>query len=219
MEKKRIRFQKTGNIAFISHLDLMHTFSRAFSRAGISLKYSEGFNPRPVMSSPFPLSVGQESLCEILDITLKNDIPDADIKDMLSPKLPEGITITDVYDQTVKSSSAKWIEVKFLLKYPEVPSGCEGRIRAVFDRGEIVISKRTKSGAMAETDISGNALFKSFYTEKDALVLETYLSASEPTVNPVAVISAFEKYDPALVPAFYSVTRTELYDKEFIIFK
>lgn len=219
MEKKRLRFQKTGNIAFISHLDLMHTFSRAFSRAGLALKYSEGFNPRPVMSSPFPLSVGQESLCEILDITLKNEIPDDKIKEMLSSKLPEGIKITAVYDQTIKSSLAKWIGVQFRLKYKQVPAECENRIRALFDREEIVISKRSKSGVLSDTDIKGNALFKSFEISEDSCLLNTYLSASEPTVNPVAVISAFEKYDPELVPDYYTVTRTELYDRDLNIFR
>jgi radical SAM-linked protein len=165
------------------------------------------------------LSVGQESLCEILDITLKNDIPDDEIKEMLSSKLPEGIKITAVYDQTLKSSLAKWIGVQFRLKYKKAPDECENRIRALFDREEIVISKRTKSGALSDTDIKGNALFKSFEFSEDSCLLNTYLSASEPTVNPVAVISAFEKYDPELVPAYYTITRTELYDRDLNIFR
>ena len=50
MDKLRLRFEKTGRAVWISHLDLMHTMQRAFSRAGYALKYSEGFNPHPVIS-------------------------------------------------------------------------------------------------------------------------------------------------------------------------
>ena len=45
MDKLRLRFEKTGRAVYISHLDLMHTMQRVFSRAGFELKYSEGFNP------------------------------------------------------------------------------------------------------------------------------------------------------------------------------
>ena len=36
----RCRFEKTGPIRFISHLDLTRAFHRAFSRAAIPLKFS-----------------------------------------------------------------------------------------------------------------------------------------------------------------------------------
>ena len=47
----RALFQKTGNAVYISHLDLMRLFQRAFKRAGLPLTHTQGFNPRP---SPCP---------------------------------------------------------------------------------------------------------------------------------------------------------------------
>ena len=49
-DKLRLRFRKTGRAVYISHLDLMVTMQRAFSRAGCALKYSEGYNPHPLIS-------------------------------------------------------------------------------------------------------------------------------------------------------------------------
>mgnify|MGYP002611230255 FL=1 len=43
----RALFQKTGNAVYISHLDLMRLFQRAFKRAGLPLPHPQGFNPRP----------------------------------------------------------------------------------------------------------------------------------------------------------------------------
>ena len=70
MDKLRLRFEKTGRAVYISHLDLMHTMQRVFSRAGFELKYSEGFNPHPQISVVLPLSVGTGSLCELMDFRL-----------------------------------------------------------------------------------------------------------------------------------------------------
>ena len=47
----RLLFSKTGRAKYISHLDLMRTFQRAFSRAGIQIKHTEGFNPHPFVLS------------------------------------------------------------------------------------------------------------------------------------------------------------------------
>ena len=44
MDKMRLRFEKTGRAIYISHLDMMRTMQRVFARAGLELKYSEGFN-------------------------------------------------------------------------------------------------------------------------------------------------------------------------------
>ena len=60
----RLCFEKTGNAVWISHLDLMRVFQRAFKRAGLPLTHTQGFNPRPSVSIALPLSVGIESVCE-----------------------------------------------------------------------------------------------------------------------------------------------------------
>ena len=69
----RILFEKKGNAVWISHLDLMRLFQRAFKRAGLPLTHTQGFNPRPSVSIALPLSVGVESNCELLDFDLDGD--------------------------------------------------------------------------------------------------------------------------------------------------
>ena len=43
----RVLFEKKGSAVWISHLDLMRLFQRALKRAGLPLKHSQGYNPRP----------------------------------------------------------------------------------------------------------------------------------------------------------------------------
>ena len=67
----RALFEKKGNAVWISHLDLMRVFQRAFKRAGLPLTHTKGFNPRPSVSIALPMSVGIEIGCELLDFELE----------------------------------------------------------------------------------------------------------------------------------------------------
>ena len=60
-------FSKTGYIKYISHLDMLRLFKRAFKRTGIALEFSHGFNPHPKMGFAQPLSLGYTSLGEYIE--------------------------------------------------------------------------------------------------------------------------------------------------------
>ena len=69
--KVRIKFEKTEQMRFIGHLDIMRYFQKAMRRADIPIKYSEGFSPHQIMSFGAPLSMGVSGLGEYMDIVLK----------------------------------------------------------------------------------------------------------------------------------------------------
>ncbi|MEJ2739412.1 MAG: TIGR03936 family radical SAM-associated protein, partial [Dehalococcoidia bacterium] len=50
MQRLRVRFGRGDEIKYISHLDLMRFWERAIRRSGLSLAYTEGFNPHPRIS-------------------------------------------------------------------------------------------------------------------------------------------------------------------------
>ena len=64
----RLKFRKTGNRQYISHLDLQRTFNRVLVRSCIPVWYTKGFNPHIKLVFSTPLSVGTQSVCEYLDI-------------------------------------------------------------------------------------------------------------------------------------------------------
>lgn len=68
----RLLFEKRGDAVYLSHLDLMRVFQRAFKRAGILIWHSQGFSPRAYVSIALPLPVGMESRCEILDFEIED---------------------------------------------------------------------------------------------------------------------------------------------------
>ncbi len=155
MREIRIRFSKTGQAKYISHLDINRAFSRAFARAKINLWYTEGFNPHPYMSFSLPLSLGVESLCENVDIRILDELTNEEIKDRLNSVLPVGIRVTDVYEDFMDSEAIAYSDYVFKLEFEDNDAALE-KLKAVLDSEQILALKKAKQGkrrVMKETDI------------------------------------------------------------------
>ena len=217
MDKLRLRFEKTGRAVYISHLDLMATMQRAFSRAGLELKYSEGFNPHPLISILLPLSVGTASVCELMDFRLKEDIDLRALPARLTAVLPEGIRVTEAYPAEQKSARLKWLDVTGRLEYDHGAPALE-ELQAFFSREELVIEKKTKRG-LGQSDIRPAIDRIAFSADGEDRILSARISAQEPTLNPDHLIQALRQLQPELVPDFAEFTRLETYDAEHNIFR
>ncbi len=221
MDKLRLRFKKTGRAIYISHLDLMKTVQRAFSRAGYELKYSEGFNPRPQLSIALPLSVGMGSVCEVMDFKLRRDADLAELPARLTAALPEGIEIIEAYEPDRKASEIKWLAVEGVMEY-DIRDTAEmaDAVRAFFAADAIVITKKTKRGE-GETDI--RPAVRSIELAPDAaekcVRVRAVVSAQEPTLNPELLSEALRQNAPQLAPDFAKYTRIETYDAQMNVFR
>ena len=87
----RMLFEKTGRAVWMSHLDTMRLMQRAFRRAGVLLHHSQGYTPHAYVSVLLPLSVGTESVCEILEYEL--DEPLEITPAQMNAVLPEGVRV------------------------------------------------------------------------------------------------------------------------------
>ncbi len=88
-------FSKSGEMKYISHLDLMRLFVRSMRRARLPLKLTEGFSPHPKFSILKALKLGVESMCEEASIVLAAPVPPQEFIERLQQQLPKGIAITD----------------------------------------------------------------------------------------------------------------------------
>lgn len=95
-QKIEIRFQKGDAIRFISHHDLMRAFQRAVRRAGLPVRLTAGFNPRPRIVFPVALEVGIASLDEAVEIELTEWIPLDDLRNRLTSQLPPNLPLTAI---------------------------------------------------------------------------------------------------------------------------
>lgn len=187
MRELRIRFSKTGQAKYISHLDTNRVFSRAFARSKINLYYTEGFNPHPYMSFSLPLSLGVESLCENVDVRILDDITNDEIKGKMNASLPLGVRVVDVYDDFMDSSKIVYSDYVYKFEFLDNETALE-RIKAVLDSDEIMAQKKGKKGKrriLKETNIKDFIVKYNISIRDNQIILNIRLLAGpEKNLNP-----------------------------------
>lgn len=213
----RILFEKTGRAVWMSHLDLMRLMQRAFRRAGVLLHHSQGYTPHAYVSMLLPLSVGVESVCELMDYALEEDLtvtPEA-----LNGVLPEGVRVRAVYESARKAKELTGLQVELELQYDQgTPEGAAGQIADLLCGERLLVEKRTKKG-MAETDIRPLLQRCEITGDRNALRLFCTVSAQNPALNPMLLASAIERYLPGCKPDFTRCRRVEVLDARGDIFR
>lgn len=217
----RLLFEKTGNAVWISHLDLMRVFQRAFKRAGLPLTHTQGFNPRPSVSIALPLSVGIESNCELLDFDLDGEpVSNEEIRDRLNPALTEGIRVLAVYDNGRKIRDLTLLECCLTLEYDNgIPDGAEERIGALLNSEEVIVPKKTKNGMQDQNIVTMIREFTLARCNDQEIELRTLICCQNPTLNPMQIPLAIAMYLPELKPDFVRCCRKEIYDSQKKVFR
>lgn len=216
MKKIRIRYSKTGSAKYISHLDLTRIFQRAMLRAGVDLCYSQGFNPHPYLSVALPLSVGFESLCEIIDIGVLSEYNPC----TQEIKTPDGLNILEMYEPSRKFSEIKWIEVGGNLAFSDTSEDVSANIQVIndcFDRSEIIINKKSKDGVkqLNIKPLIADVKVESMSDNDRNVMISAKISAQNPTLNINDFLSAFSdkcKFESN------NIKRVEIYDKHMVRF-
>ncbi len=92
----RLKFCKTGESIYFSHLDLNRAVLRALRRSGIPYWSKGGFSPHPYCVFAQPLSLGFESTGELLDFRL---LPDARWNpEDLKAAFPPSLQVLEIYE-------------------------------------------------------------------------------------------------------------------------
>ncbi len=195
----------------------MAVMQRAFARADLPLKFSEGFNPHPQISILLPLSVGTASICELMDFRLLKERDLKTLPDRLTAVLPDGIRALEAYEAVRKSAQLKWLDIECILEYDTVKPRAD-ELDGFFSQQELIIEKKTKHG-FGQADIRpaiGRILFSD---TGEGLKLRARISAQEPTLNPDHLINALRQLCPELTPDFAKFTRLETYDADGNIYR
>ena len=217
----RLLFEKLGRSVWMSHLDTMRLFQRAFKRAGLELKHTQGFNPRPSVSIALPLSVGVESRCELLDFDLDGQMLSNDeICTRLNQALVEGVQVLKVYDDGQKIKHLALLDCVVTLSYDAgVPEEAADWIGQLFHRNSLTVEKKSKSGPVEQDIIPMIRRIGLQQTDENTLQLCARICCQNPTLNPRQLVAAIEKYLPQYAPDHARYCRVDIYDTEEKIFR
>ncbi len=149
--KLQVSYSKLGSARFFGHLELVNIFFRALRRAGIRLKYSEGFHPKPKVSFGNPLPTGMESEDERMIISVADSVNPAALLRRLNAQLPEGLQVhtctEDIQDQPKRCA--------FRVCFGKNPiEGLESSLDKLdYDQNLVIVSPKGKLKKVALRDI------------------------------------------------------------------
>ncbi|HOJ92345.1 MAG TPA: TIGR03936 family radical SAM-associated protein [Dictyoglomaceae bacterium] len=87
----RLAFYKKELLKYVSSNDLLSFLIRALRRSYLPICYSQGFNPKPLISFGLPCPVGVESEQDWIDITLGKEMEKNEIMESLNSQLPKSL--------------------------------------------------------------------------------------------------------------------------------
>lgn len=217
----RLLFEKTGDAVFLSHLDLMRIFQRAFKRADIMIWHSQGYSPRAYVSIALPLSVGTESVCEILDFEIEDgSVELTKLPTLLNRTLPAGVRVLSAYESANKIKNLFWLEAEVTLEYDAgMPAGTQKTIADLFSQPELVIVKHGKKG---DSEVNLKERIRSLELRSDSqqeLTIHAVVQAQNPGLNPQLLVQAIDEKCPGCRPDFARIRRMEVYDCEMRPFR
>lgn len=223
MHTHRIRYEKTGRAIYISHLDTMALFQRAFLRAGIDIWQTEGFNRHAYVSIALPLSLGFSSHCEVMEFNLESDLPLDQVPERLNAVLPEGVRVTECYLAEKPFKFLRTLDWTITLEYDQgVPEGVEQAFQSMLSQDSLVLQKKSKKSKKGYTEVDLIPLVHGWSLEQTgekSVKLSCHLAAQNPALNPQLLLEAFQTHAPELAPDFVRYCREENYLENGEIFR
>ena len=142
----RFWFRKQGRAALMSHLEMMDVFERAARRAELPLCFSEGYHPKAKLRFSPALTLGAESLCELLEMVVRLPLDPATAARRLGAELPPGLEIVRAEEATPTDLLGSLQAVRWRLELPSLDG------RTIPPAGELVIAaqRRLEAGVKAQ---------------------------------------------------------------------
>jgi len=218
----RAKFKKVNDLIYISHLDLMRLFQRALRRAGIPVKYSEGFNPHPKLSFATALTLGVSSDGEYMDVELDSYVEIQEFIERLNNVLPEGIRVLNaeyVQDKNSIMSLIRWSSYVIEIPLTEEISkeNVEAKISKLLNMDEILMIKEKRKGkkiTIKQEDIRDKIrdLFVLVHDNNRIVLKTTLMTGSVGNLKPELLVEALIKYtDIKAIKEDVNIHRLELY--------
>ncbi len=228
----RIKFERTGPVRYIGHLDMMRYFQKAIMRAGIDIRYSEGFNPHQIMSFAYPLGVSMETRGDYFDIDVLSYQDCETITGQLNAVMTDGIRVisTTVLPEGAKNAMASVAAADYLVHLcygdghtdPERKDDVmhdgmtegnfltEEMLRQFLSQKEIFITKETGKKTSVEDIRPG--IF-SLEQREDQMLFMKLKSGSDGNIKPAAILETLSDMF-SLRLASDRIIRLEIYGKD-----
>jgi len=189
----RLKFSKYGFLKYVGHLDFMRYMQKAVRRAGIDIRYTEGFSPHQVMSFALPLSVGLTSDGEYLDMEVNSIDSLEDTIKRLNNAMSDGIHISGIYALPDWEPNKKKVSLMSLVAAADYKINFKSKdvlpqdefneafTRFMSQEGEIILKKgkKAKQEVDVRTYVYEYAFQRDAFTKKTGRTTEDVVKSEE----------------------------------------
>ena len=224
MSKKiRMKFIKTKDMIYISHLDVQRLLQRVFRRADIELSFSQGFNPHPKITYGNALALGVESYGEYVDIEIEAYLAIEVLKERLNAQLPDGMAFVKLVElvggERNLASSIEYGDYEFTVENVDKISRediCK-RLDKLMAMESIMMTKKNKKGKMVDIDIKPliNTLSLLDYGQEEFVVSAILATGSKQNLNTnIFIPKLLEVLGISIDPLDVDIKRNDLYFRQ-----
>lgn len=201
----RIWFEKRNEASYISLLDMQRVMQRVLKRSSLPVWHTLGFNPHIYMTFTCPLSLGQESLCESVDVKTEAENPDFQAwQDKLNAIMPAGIHVFQVEPARDKAS-----EIAYACYTISYPAAAQPRLEQYNGLTEALVEKKGKK-SKKQIDLKQYIPALNCRTEGEKVSFDVCLpAAQELNLNP-SLLTGFLEQQLGASAAEASILRTGL---------
>jgi radical SAM family uncharacterized protein/radical SAM-linked protein len=184
-KKIAVFYSKLDLARYFGHLELVNIFQRALKRAGIAVRFSEGFHPKAKIAFDDPLPVGIESQQERFMITVPDYIRPRDVKTALNLQLPAGLEIIHCQLASKKALASLSKRVRYRVTLQEALFD-KARLNDFNESPDFYIMRTRRKGKLKKIDLKAIVINSELF---DSSHLElTLLSEPGNTVRPFDVL-------------------------------
>jgi len=164
------------------------------------------------MSVALPLSVGNESLWELIDIALEDDC-ELDIEKL---EFPEGLVGLTFSKPERKFSEIVWVSVVCKMQYDfQLNIDFVKKVESCFNKENLIITKKTKRGHKELNIVPFIKDIKFYYDDSKCITMTAIISAQNPTISCDDLSKVLSE---DLKPESTTITRLVLYDNNMVVF-
>lgn len=196
----RVRFSKSGDMIYISHLDINRMMTRAVRRAHLPMWYTEGFNPHPYIAFALPLPLGQSSECEFMDIRIEGDMANDEVLEKLRAVMPQGVEIVSAEEPVHSANEINKAQYSVTLEFlsgEQAELFC-GEAKRLLGANELIAQKTGKKGhkkVLKEVNLIEQIFDWSIKTDGNFVELDLTLAAGNTVnLNPALLIETLQKH-------------------------
>jgi len=169
VQRLRLRLGKRGDMALISHLDLVRLLDRAVRRAALPVSFSGGYHPSPRISPANALPLGATSSAELVDFELTEGMDPWEFRDRLATQLPTNVPVyqAETVDLTSPSATKLLEKAEYYIWVGTIPQGedrsdaeppvspqqWQAWITAIAQADALWLEKTSKSGRVMQLDV------------------------------------------------------------------